>query len=432
MKKIVFGFLVLICTSSLAQFKISGEIKNFGERPLMIRIYNGANEKLINRVEADKNGKFSVNIPRYSGVVSITNQQRTSVIEIATDNEDVDFTAEYDHGARFSNIEFRKGKTAMSYIKYQSYQNFNDMKQNIFPIIKALYQPGDEFYEAMVKEENRIAQLNPASDHPFLKYYIQTAELANAQAETKEMGSVYQNRILNKLINDNDYLEGSGFMTQLVLNYFRFGIFGASSQNEINSIIDNEISKLIEETDIETSRGQNVLSAIFSVLPKEQFGSILEKYYQQANDLTCQLTDELKTNLSAHNITKVGNQVPDIIFNESVNGYKSLYDIKADKKIIVFWASWCPACRDEMPFIKEYYTNFKKEGGEIVAISLDYDKNEFINYTKDYSWINYTDLSQWDTQSVADFGVDSTPTLFLVDKDNKLIKKVSHISELID
>lgn len=128
----------------------------------------------------------------------------------------------------------------------------------------------------------------------------------------------------------------------------------------------------------------------------------------------------------------VGNQVPDIKFKEAVKGFKSLYDVKANQKIIIFWASWCPACREEMPFIKEYYQNFKKEGGEIVAISLDFDQNEFKNATKDFDWINYTELSQWDTQGVEEFGVSSTPTLFLVDKDNKLIKKASHISELLE
>src|SRR5690606_31351492 len=117
-----------------------------------------------------------------------------------------------------------------------------------------------------------------------------------------------------------------------------------------------------------TPRGQNVLSSVFIVLPEEQFGSLLEKYYAKANSLTCEITDELKASLTAHNTIVPGNQVPDIQFKNPVNGYKSLYDVKADKKIIIFWASWCPACQDEMPFVKEYYRNFKDAGGEIISI----------------------------------------------------------------
>src|SRR5690606_15715004 len=164
----------------------------------------------------------------------------------------------------------------------------------------------------------------------------------------------------------------------------------------------------------------------------EQFSTLLEKYYAKANALTCEITDELKTNLSAHNNTVVGSVVPNILFKNPVKGYKSLYDVKADKKIIVFWASWCPACNDEMPFVKEYYRNFKEDGGEIVSISLDFDAESFKSATLDFDWINYTELLQWDTQAARDYGITATPTLFLVDKDNKLIKKASHISELVE
>ena len=84
-----------------------------------------------------------------------------------------------------------------------------------------------------------------------------------------------------------------------------------------------------------------------------------------------------------------------------------------------------------MPFVKEYYRNFKAEGGEILAISLDYDQASFDHATKDFEWINYTELMRWDTSGVKEFGITSTPTLFLLDKDNKLIKKASHISDLV-
>ncbi|MFA7616137.1 MAG: TlpA disulfide reductase family protein [Weeksellaceae bacterium] len=432
MKNLIFGIMLLTAPVVFGQFKISGEIKNYSEKPVMVRMNKGAGDKLVNRVETDKNGKFSINIPqKYSGIVSLTNLQRSSTIEVLTDNEDVDLTAAYAPDGTFKEIVFKKGANAIGFQNYQSFQNLNDLKNNIFPLLKSQYDSSDEFYQAITKEEARISKLNPAVELPLLKYYSQVSELANAQVDNKSTGEIYTNKILSRLNRDNDYLEGSGYLSTLVLNYFRYSIIGATSQEEINSTVEKEIDHLLEVSDIETPRGQNVLSAIFMVLPKEQFGSLLEKYYSKANNLTCEITEELKSNLAAHNMT-VGNKVPDIKFKEAVKGFKSLYDVKANQKIIVFWASWCPACRDEMPFIKEYYQTFKKEGGEIVAISLDFDQNEFKNATKDFDWLNYTELSQWDTQGVEEFGVSSTPTLFLVDKDNNLIKKASHISELLE
>jgi len=432
MKNQFFGLLLLLSSTSFSQFKISGEIKNYSEKPIMVRIFTGATDKLINRVETDKYGKFSVNIPQhYSGIVSLTNLQRSSSVDILSDNENVEFTAEYAPDSSFRNVLFKVGENAIGYQKYQSYRNLNDLKQNFFPILKSNYNTADEFYQAIVREEKRISGLNPATELPLLKYYAQLSELSTVHVDAKPAGEIYMNKILNHLTRDNNFLEGTGFLTTLVLNYFRYSIIGATSQEYINSTVEQGIEKLLEATDIETPRGQNVLSATFAVLPKEQFGNVLEKYYSMANSLTCEITEELKSNLAAHNMLE-GNQVPDIKFKEEVKGFKSLYEIKADKKIIVFWASWCPACNDEMPFIREFYPNFKKNGGEIIAISLDYDINEFKNATKDFDWINYTELTQWDSQGVQEFGVASTPTLFLVDKDNKLIKKAGHISELME
>lgn len=426
------GF-ILFGSLGFGQFKVEGNINGYSNKPIMIRINSGSTEKLINRVETDKNGHFSVNIPqKYSGILILTNIQKTSSVEILTDNEDVEFNSDNINGNLFSNINFSKGKNAIGFQKYINYQNLNDIKQNLFPIMKELYKNSDDFFQAMVKEEDRISKLNPSTELPLIKYYAQLNELANSKVETKVAGEVYNNKILSRLTNDNEFLEGSGFLSKLVLDYFRYSIIDAKSQEDINSIVERDIETLLKATDIETPRGQNVLTSIFSVLPKDQFSKILEKYYSKANALTCEKTDELKTSLSSHNISTPGTVVPNIIFKEPIKGYNSLYDIKTDKKIIIFWASWCPACRDEMPFVKEYYDNFKKSGGEIVAVSLDFDLSEFQKATKDFGWINYTDLAQWDSQGVDSYGISSTPTLFLVDKDNKLIKAGNHISELIE
>ena len=50
--------------------------------------------------------------------------------------------------------------------------------------------------------------------------------------------------------------------------------------------------------------------------------------------------------------------------------------------LVVFWATWCPACVKETPYIKDYYERFHDEGLEIVGVSLDTDRHklaEFVN-----------------------------------------------------
>ncbi|HLV24263.1 MAG TPA: TlpA disulfide reductase family protein [Moheibacter sp.] len=379
---IVWVFLMALAVN--AQFKVSGEINNYANQDIMVRIFNGPTDILINKVTTDKNGKFSVNIPqKFSGIVRLTDTSKQAVLDLLSDNENVNFKATYQNHS-FSNLDVKEGKSAQGFQQYLSFEGFNDMKANIFPVIKSLYGENDEFYKAIQKEEQRIETLSPSSDSPLLQYYIAISSLANTQFDGQMAAEIHKDKIEKRLLNDNNYLEGTGFMSKLVLDYLRCSIFGANSQEQINITIEKELDILLDKADLETPRGQNILSSVFLVLPSEQFSTLLEKYYAKANALTCEITDELKTNLSAHNNTVVGSVVPNILFKNPVKGYKSLYDVKADKKIIVFWASWCPACNDEMPFVKEYYRNFKEDGGEIVSISLDFDAESFKSATIDF------------------------------------------------
>ncbi|MFA5619662.1 MAG: TlpA disulfide reductase family protein [Weeksellaceae bacterium] len=430
MKKITLIIGLFLTQFAFSQFTISGEIENYKKQPVFVKIFKGASDRIINRVVTDQNGKFSVNIPMaYHGIIRLETPEKSS-LTLLSDNENTHLKSSYS-GGKFNNTFITEGKSAQAFMEFKKYENLNDLKLNAFPVIKAAYDQQDDFYKAIEKEENRIAQMNAAVEIPLLKYYQRISDLVNTQVDTKPAAEVHQNKILDRLVNDNDNLEGTGLLPDLVVKYLQYSLFGVKDQNEAKAIVDAEVQNLLDKTDIETPRGQNVLTSVFQVLPQNQFGTVLDKYYKMANDLTCEITEDLRSDLSAHNMA-VGAVVPNIIFNQPVKGYKSLHEINADKKIIIFWASWCPACRDEMPFIKEYYENFKKEGGEIVGISLDIDEKAYTEFIKDYPWINYSELVRWDGQGVKEFGVQATPTLYLVDKDNKLIKTASHISELVE
>lgn len=412
-----------------AQVSIKGEIKNYNNKPLMVKLYPNGSEKVIKSVNTSTSGKFDTNIPvEYNGLIKLELPIGTS-IEILTENENINFKSEL-LGNKIQNIEVIEGKSFSEYFKYNQIKAYNDLKNNFFPQLKNLYTSNDDFYKAINAEESRIQNLNNKLNitSKTVKYNQELQILIDNLKEGNNNSDL--NKVLTIIEKDNERLETSGLMSDLIYAYVN-GKF-ASNQNNLNpeQFLSQITNELLDKGNIETARGQNILSLILNMAPEENFPNFYTNFKNKVQSLTCVVTDDLKEKFDTKNNIKVGEIAPNIIFDHSVKGKKSLYEIKSKKKLVVFWASWCPACINEMPYIKDFYIDFKKNGGEIIAISLDYDQDAFNNATKDFGWYNYTDLLKWDSKPAKLYNVNSTPTLFLLDEQNKIIEKVSHVSDL--
>lgn len=428
MKKYFILPITLAATSLLAQFNINGQIENYSSKAILIKLYENGNPKTVLNTKTDASGNFRAKIPvAYTGMVKIDTPSGGG-ISVLSDNENIKFKTTYGENIQ-NGLQILEGKAQKEYSNLQQIAPLNDLNTNVFPHIKNMYQSTDTFYKAIEAEQKRIADLNNNQQisSPLVKYVNDLEKLLQATKSnpTQEL----MNTILNHMQNDDDRLEQSGYFTDLIFAYINNQFSNNPSESGENNL-QTATEALLEKGNIQTERGQNILSTILNLAPEANFPNFYKNYTDKVKGLTCKVTEDLKSKVNGTKSLKIGDKVPNITFDSPVKGKKSLYDIKANKKLVVFWASWCPACNKEMPYVKEFYNEFKKEGGEIVAISLDYDQNDFTNATKDFGWYNYTDLLRWDSPIVDLYNIQSTPTLLLLDKDNKVIQIMSHISEL--
>lgn len=419
--------LVVLGSSVFGQFNVSGQIENYANKHVLVKIFENAEMKLINNAITDNNGNFSVKVPKaYNGFVRIDLPTGEN-LSLLTDNKNLKFKT-VSGQEMSSKLEILEGNTQKEYNKVLALQPLNEIQNQVFPYLMQMYKPTDEFYTAMVKEDKRIKELKRNENFSPLITYINELNDLKQKAQTNKDTETL-NEIVNHFVKDDVRLEQSGIFNDLVFAYINGKLAVANNQDVEGNLI-AATDEILVKTDIKTTRGQNVLTTILNFVPEKEYANFHKKYVDKVKGLTSNVTDQLKKKVGQSASMQAGSKVPNITFPQPINGKKSLYDIKADQKLIVFWASWCPACQQEIPHIKEFYKNFKSKGGEIVAISLDYDQTAFNSATKDLPWYNYTDLLRWDSPIAAEFGIESTPTLILVDKDNKLIKKIHHISEL--
>jgi peroxiredoxin len=123
--------------------------------------------------------------------------------------------------------------------------------------------------------------------------------------------------------------------------------------------------------------------------------------------------------------TNVGQFAPEISLPSPEGKEIALSSLKGKLVLIDFWASWCGPCRKEMPNVVKIYSKFKNKGFEIYGVSLDQDKEKWMEaITKDgINWPQVSDLKYWDNVAARIYNVQGIPYTVLIDKDGKIIAK---------
>ena len=101
----------------------------------------------------------------------------------------------------------------------------------------------------------------------------------------------------------------------------------------------------------------------------------------------------------------------------------SLGSYKGKVVLVDFWATWCGPCVAELPNVIATYQKYHDKGFDIVGVSLDLDQPTLERFLKEnnITWQQYFDGKKWDNKLAMKYGVDSTPTDYLLDGDGKII-----------
>lgn len=100
--------------------------------------------------------------------------------------------------------------------------------------------------------------------------------------------------------------------------------------------------------------------------------------------------------------------------------------------LVMFWASWCHKCEQEIPVLKNVYEVYKSRGFGVVGVSVDQNRAAWEGAVKsnDLKWPNVSQLQMWDSPVAKDYKVTQTPSLFLLNKEGKIVDKPKRIYQV--
>jgi len=100
-----------------------------------------------------------------------------------------------------------------------------------------------------------------------------------------------------------------------------------------------------------------------------------------------------------------------------------LSDLRGKRVVLVFWASWCPDCRNETEVLKELYGTFASDRTVFIGISFDTDEEAWRKYIADNGmvWLQHREQKPWQESTLATaYNIKWIPTLYLIDEDGKV------------
>lgn len=151
---------------------------------------------------------------------------------------------------------------------------------------------------------------------------------------------------------------------------------------------------------------------------------ILEKQYEALSPevKTSWMGVSLAERIAMEKHIRIGGTVRDIGLPDPEGHIRKLSDLKGKWVIVDFWASWCGPCREKFPELRAVYEDYRNAGLEIYGVSLDQDKDAWIQAIAKLRlpWMHVSSLEGWDCPVVAAYRITAIPKMFLLDPQGRI------------
>ena len=442
MFKKLFILLLIFSSGIQAQFTIKGHM----DPPLdysWVALYQLQGAKQNYKVNTGiKNGEFTLTIPTNSekGIYRILyDLENRLFVDIIYNEENISFT----FNPRYPNKKIKFIKSDENII-YQDYLDAITKPQHQLDSLQVAYfnsvDPEDKktitdlYHNNYTLFTNTQQHFERISEGKLAQHFIKASSRYNSAKPIskpidylEEMKAHYfdfldlNNPVLlnSTFINDkiNDYIF---YLNTSEVKATLYKLQKEAITTVLNKISSNDsLTKDIEEGLMYTfAQQENIVMVNFLI---NQY-LLLPKEYQDVpfiNDIKGQLK------------TAVGMLVPNISWQQN-NTSVDLYSLnKTENYIIVFWSSTCGHCLKEMPELYDYLKNNHQT--QVIAIGLEDDdskagwQEEIKKYPK---FINVYGENKWENTNARDYGVNATPTFFVLDAKKKVLAKPDDVDEL--
>lgn len=197
----------------------------------------------------------------------------------------------------------------------------------------------------------------------------------------------------------------------------------------------------------ENEENENIINLLYQRLktivqndPKSQFsGELLSDVvsepffsFEEAKSLVSMLDSTTQTRYAMNSIKesldklknmKIGTAFPGLSLPDQQGKEISTKDYAGKVLLVEFWASWCAPCRETNPELVAIYKEFASSNFDILGVSLDKDREDWIRALEkdELIWENILAKEGFDNPMVKQLKIQYVPSNYLIDKEGNIL-----------
>ena len=460
MRKLIFSILL-----SLVPVFLSGQLKNgyeinvtimdLQDSTVFLAYHLGDKQYIKDTVKLDRsgNGIFRGQQTLPQGIYMIVLPGRKYFEILISDNQRFSLSCTFSN--YFNTLKFTGSKENSAFVEYQ--KNWVTMQQTAIAISKRI-QNNKQNNDSLkilgsvqkLQEENMKAYLKSvvkANEGNFLGTLVKGLLPIDIPKFTIPIG--YKNPdsirwVLNYNYNKDHFFDNIDLNDERLIRtpllYSRLDSFFTNVLIQSPDTINKEIDKLINKCSSNYKMFQFVSVYLFNHFRESEIMGhdavmvkIADDIYLsgKADWVTREFKDDLRKQIDLIRPNLIGKKAENMVMDSYKGIFVSLYDVEKDFTVLYFWEPNCGHCQEATPKLKAYYDKPKDYSLEVFAVCTTADKEKWTKYIEDnkITWIN-----GWDPKRISHFdfyyNVQSTPTIYVLDKNKKIIAKKLAVEEI--
>lgn len=442
---------LFICIFSFAGskdgFQIKVKIKGLKDTTLLLGHHFGEKKMVVDTTRIDSKGIafFQADTLLKGGVYLVILPGMTYFEVLVTGNQR--FTVETDKTDLLNKMKFTGSPENETYLKYQKFMGKVSEKGKVLQEkLKAtknmdsttLLKNELKSLNLEVKAESRkVIDANPGTFVAAILKTMQYPELPNWNIPegTPSRDSIiwvknyqfYKNHFWDNVDLGDARLLRTPAIESLLKQYF----------NNILLQIPDSINQAADMVLAKTKANQEVFQFTLAFLHNEfgqsnimgmdaVFVHLAKQYYLAGQTPWVDKTflDKVKDRVMKMEPNLIGKIAPELILMSADGTIESLRQTSADYTILTFWEPDCSHCQKVIPEIWKIYQKYEQRNVKVFAVYTQYDKDKWLDYINEHKffWINVYD-SEHNSNFRSFYDIYSTPVIYLLDKDKKIIAK---------